>query len=155
MKEIKKGEAAYVPLLKFHTFKSREEQERILYRNFVNVGMEVKEMIKDVLNKREDSDMRELKNACNDSVIIADVSAFPIYCENLIVQNQLLAALHKRREIRCFLYNGYIYQSPFFCIIPASSVLEINSRTCFSDSISANISLRTARLIQPFLRKQQ
>jgi len=50
MKEIKKGEAAYVPLL---TFKSREEQERILYRNFVNVGMEVKEMIKDVLNKRE------------------------------------------------------------------------------------------------------
>ncbi len=53
MKEIKKGEAAYVPLLKFHTFKSREEQERILYRNFVNVGMEVKEMIKDVLNKRE------------------------------------------------------------------------------------------------------
>lgn len=99
--------------------------------------------------------MRELKNACNDSVIIADVSAFPIYCENLIVQNQLLAALHKRREIRCFLYNGYIYQSPFFCIIPASSVLEINSRTCFSDSISANISLRTARLIQPFLRKQQ
>ena len=51
--------------------------------------------------------------------------------------------------------NGYIYQSPFFCIIPASSVLEINSRTCFSDSISANISLRTARLIQPFLRKQQ
>ena len=94
--------------------------------------------------------MRERKNACNDSVIIADVSAFPIYCENLIVQNQLLAALHKRREIRCFLYNGYIYQSPFFCIIPASSVLEINSRTCFSDSISANISLRTARLIQPF-----
>ena len=34
------------------TFKSREERERILYRNFVNVGMEVKEMIKDVLNKR-------------------------------------------------------------------------------------------------------
>lgn len=58
--------------------------------------------------------MRELKNACNDSVIIADVSAFPIYCENLIVQNQLLAALHKRREIRCFLYNGYIYQVPLF-----------------------------------------
>ena len=52
MKDIMKGEAAYVPLLKFHTFKSREEQERILYRNFVNVGMEVKEMIKDVQNKR-------------------------------------------------------------------------------------------------------
>ena len=53
MMEIKKGEAAYVTLMKFHTFKSREEQERILYRNFVNVGMEVKEMIKDVLNNRE------------------------------------------------------------------------------------------------------
>lgn len=52
MKEIKKEEAAYVPLPKFYTFKSREERERILYRNFVNVGMEVKEMIKDVLNKR-------------------------------------------------------------------------------------------------------
>ncbi len=44
MKEIKKEEAAYVPLPKFYTFKSREERERILYRNFVNVGMEVKEM---------------------------------------------------------------------------------------------------------------
>ena len=33
--------------------RAAEEQERILYRNFVNVGMEVKEMIKDVLNKRE------------------------------------------------------------------------------------------------------
>ena len=42
-----------VPLPKFYTFKSREERERILYRNFVNVGMEVKEMIKDVLNKRK------------------------------------------------------------------------------------------------------
>lgn len=52
MKEIKKEEAAYVPLPKFYTFKSREERERILYRNFVNVGIEVKEMIKDVLNKR-------------------------------------------------------------------------------------------------------
>ena len=37
MKEIKKEEAAYVPLPKFYTFKSREERERILYRNFVNV----------------------------------------------------------------------------------------------------------------------
>ena len=52
MKEIKKEEAAYVALPKFYTFKSREERERILYRNFVNVGMEVKEMIKDVQNKR-------------------------------------------------------------------------------------------------------
>ena len=29
-----------------------EDWDRILFRNFVNVGMEVKEMIKDVLNKR-------------------------------------------------------------------------------------------------------
>ena len=58
--------------------------------------------------------MRELKNACNDSVIIADVSAFPIYCENLIVQNQLLAALHKRREIRCFYITGTFTSPPFF-----------------------------------------
>ena len=63
MNEIKKEEAAYVPLPKFYTFKSREEQERILYRNFVNVGMEVKND-KDVLNKRKlnrkpDSDMRD------------------------------------------------------------------------------------------------
>ena len=30
----------------------REERERILYKNFVQVGQDVKEMIKDVLNKR-------------------------------------------------------------------------------------------------------
>ena len=53
MKEIKKGEAAYVPLLKFHAFKAREAQERILYLSFVNVGMEVQEMLKDVLNELE------------------------------------------------------------------------------------------------------
>ena len=45
MGEIKKEEAAYVPLPKFYTFESREERERILYKNYVNVGMEVKEMI--------------------------------------------------------------------------------------------------------------
>ena len=28
------------------------ERERILYKNFVQVGQDVKEMIKDVLNKR-------------------------------------------------------------------------------------------------------
>ena len=50
--EIKKEEAAYVPLPKFYTFKSREERERILYKNFVQVGQDVKEMIKDVQNKR-------------------------------------------------------------------------------------------------------
>lgn len=44
--------AAYVPLPKFYTFKSREERERILYKNFVQVGQDVKEMIKDVLNQR-------------------------------------------------------------------------------------------------------
>ena len=52
MREIKAEEAAYVPLPKFYTFKSREERERILYKNFVQVGQDVKEMIKDVQNKR-------------------------------------------------------------------------------------------------------
>lgn len=52
MREIKKEEAGYVPLPKFYTFPSREERERILYKNFVQVGQDVKEMIKDVLNKR-------------------------------------------------------------------------------------------------------
>lgn len=52
MREIKKEEAGYVPLPKFYTFKSRDERERILYKNFVQVGQDVKEMIKDVLNKR-------------------------------------------------------------------------------------------------------
>ena len=41
MKEIQKEEAGYV-----------QERERILYKNFVQVGQDVKEMIKDVLNKR-------------------------------------------------------------------------------------------------------
>ena len=54
MAEIKKEEADYenYPLPKFYTFKSREERERILYRNFVEVGQEVKTMIGDVLNKK-------------------------------------------------------------------------------------------------------
>ena len=52
MAEIKKEEAGYVPLPKFYTFKSKEERERILYKNFVQVGQEVKEMIEDVVNKR-------------------------------------------------------------------------------------------------------
>ena len=52
MREIKNEEAGYVPLPKFYTFPSREERERILYKNFVQVGQDVKEMIKDVLNKR-------------------------------------------------------------------------------------------------------
>jgi hypothetical protein len=54
MAEIKREEADYenYPLPRFYTFKSREERERILYRNFVEVGQEVKAMIADVLNKR-------------------------------------------------------------------------------------------------------
>ena len=49
MSEIKKEEAGYVPLPKFYTFKSRDERERILYKNFVQVGEDVKEMIQEVL----------------------------------------------------------------------------------------------------------
>ena len=49
MGEIKKEEAGYVPLPKFYTFKSRDERERILYKNFVQVGEDVKEMIQEVL----------------------------------------------------------------------------------------------------------
>lgn len=52
MEEIKKEEDGYVPLPKFYTFPSKEERERILYKNFVQVGMDVKEMIKDVVNRR-------------------------------------------------------------------------------------------------------
>lgn len=49
MNEIKKEEAGYVPLPKFYTFKSRDERERILYKNFVQVGEDVKEMIQEIL----------------------------------------------------------------------------------------------------------
>lgn len=52
MTEIKKEEAAYVPLPKFYTFKSRDERERILYKNFVQVGQDVKEMIADINNTK-------------------------------------------------------------------------------------------------------
>ena len=48
MAEIKKEEAGYVPLPKFYTFKSRDERERILYKNFVQVGEDVKAMIKEI-----------------------------------------------------------------------------------------------------------
>ena len=48
MNEIKKEEAGYVPLPKFYTFKSRDERERILYKNFVQVGEDVKEMIQEI-----------------------------------------------------------------------------------------------------------
>lgn len=34
------------------SLQSREERERILYKNFIQVGQDVKDMITDVLNKR-------------------------------------------------------------------------------------------------------
>ena len=52
MTEIKKEEAAYAPLPKFYSFKSRDERERILYKNFVQVGQDVKAMIADISNKK-------------------------------------------------------------------------------------------------------
>ena len=48
MKEIEKVESGYVPLPKFYTFKSRDERERVLYKNFVQVGEDVKLMIKEI-----------------------------------------------------------------------------------------------------------
>ena len=49
MKDIKKEEAEYVPLPKFYTFKSRDERERILYKNFVQVELDVNKMIEETL----------------------------------------------------------------------------------------------------------
>jgi hypothetical protein len=40
-----------VPLPKFYTFTSKDERERILYKNFLNVGTEVKAMIADIQRK--------------------------------------------------------------------------------------------------------
>ena len=48
MKAVKEEEAGYQPLPKFYTFKSRDERERILYKNFVQVGEDVKAMIKTI-----------------------------------------------------------------------------------------------------------
>ena len=50
MKEIQKEEAGYVPLPKFYKFPSKEAKERILYQNFVQVNLDVKEMV-DTINK--------------------------------------------------------------------------------------------------------
>ena len=50
--DIKKEESEYVPLPKFYTFKSRDERERILYKNFVQVGEDVKAMIVEIFNKK-------------------------------------------------------------------------------------------------------
>lgn len=54
MDEIKKEEDDYAnyPLPKFYVFKSKEEKERILYKNFLTVGQEVKDMIADVQRKK-------------------------------------------------------------------------------------------------------
>lgn len=49
MTEIKKEEQNYISLPKFYKFKSRDERERILYKNFVQVGEDVKTMIKEIL----------------------------------------------------------------------------------------------------------
>ena len=48
MTEIKKEEQNHIPLPKFYKFKSRDERERILYKNFVQVGEDVKAMIKEI-----------------------------------------------------------------------------------------------------------
>jgi hypothetical protein len=53
MKAISKEESEYVPLPKFYTFESRDERERILYKNFLNVGQEVKQMINDIQRKAQ------------------------------------------------------------------------------------------------------
>jgi hypothetical protein len=48
MKAIAKEESEYVSLPKFYTFESREERERILYKNFISVSQEVKSMINSI-----------------------------------------------------------------------------------------------------------
>lgn len=55
MNEINKEEDNYgnYSLPKFYVFKSKEEKERILYKNFITVGQEVKAMIADVQRKRK------------------------------------------------------------------------------------------------------
>ena len=55
MAEIKKEEAEYVkyPLPIFYDFGTPEEREQILYRNFVAVTQDVKNMIETILGKKE------------------------------------------------------------------------------------------------------
>lgn len=50
--DIKKEEDGYVALPKFYTFKSRDELEGILYKNFVQVGEDVKSMINTIQRYR-------------------------------------------------------------------------------------------------------
>ena len=52
MADIKKEEDGYVALPKFYTFKSRDEREGILYKNFVQVGEDVKSMINTIQRYR-------------------------------------------------------------------------------------------------------
>ncbi|MCQ2071611.1 MAG: type IV secretory system conjugative DNA transfer family protein [Bacteroidaceae bacterium] len=48
MKEIQDEEKQYAPLPKFYEFKSRDARERILYRNFVQVNQDVRDMIAEI-----------------------------------------------------------------------------------------------------------
>ncbi len=48
MKEIQDEEKHYAPLPKFYEFKSRDARERILYRNFVQVNQDVRDMIAEI-----------------------------------------------------------------------------------------------------------
>jgi hypothetical protein len=50
MKEIEKEESEYQPLPKFYTFPSKEERERILYKNFTLVNQDIKDMVAEVTN---------------------------------------------------------------------------------------------------------
>ena len=48
MKEIAAEEAAYTPLPKFYRFKSKEERERILFKNFNQVTKDVADMVAEI-----------------------------------------------------------------------------------------------------------
>ena len=48
MKEIQEEEKQYTTLPKFYEFKSRDARERILYRNFVQVNQDVRDMIAEI-----------------------------------------------------------------------------------------------------------
>lgn len=48
MDEIVREEVGYVELPKFYTFLSKEKLERVLYKNFLRVGFDVKMMIAEI-----------------------------------------------------------------------------------------------------------
>ena len=52
-----------------------KKRERVLYKNFVQVGQDVKEMIKDVQNKRGEIASGK-RNTCNSCEVIAGVLCF-------------------------------------------------------------------------------